>query len=177
MNRIFSLLSGISFLAIVVIAVLMAFGVINPINWLKYLVLFCSTFLTFFSLGTFIKRSALSKGGTILVALLLLIPCLVPLLAIYETEIITNFWKLFIGGSIFQIGTAIFVLMGGFIRKGSVHIYQILNILNYALFLILTLILVFNFVEILNRNLLLLFGGVLSVLSLFLVFFKRKVIV
>lgn len=177
MNRLFGLLSGASFLAILAMIALVFFGVINPINWLEYIVLLCSAFLTFLSLGIFIRGGEISKSLKLLIVILLIWPCLPPLLGIFKAEFITVYWKMFIGGSIFQMGTAIFTLLGGFLRKKDVGIYQILNTFNYILFLLLALTLVFNLTELLSRSLLLIVGGILSVLSLFLVFFRRKGVV
>lgn len=175
MNRTFTFLSGLSFLAIIIMTVLIAFGVVNLINWVKYLVLFCSTFLTIFSIGIFILRSDLSKIFTILIIFFLILPWFAPLLGLFKAEYITNYWKLFIGGSIFQIGTGIFVILGGFIRKDRVGLYQVLNSINYAIFLLLAIVLILNLTRLISHNLLLTLGGVLSIMSLFLVFFKREV--
>lgn len=177
MNRLFILLGGVGFLTLILMIALVFSNVINPINWLKYLVLLCSISLTFISLGIFLRKSDLSTGFSILMMLLLILPFFAPLFGLFNTEYITDYWKLFIGGSIFQIGTGIFVLLGGFVRKDSRGLYRILNIFNYAAFLFIVLILVFNLTGLMDRGLFFILGVLLSVLSLFLVFFKREEVV
>ncbi len=172
MNKTVRILSGVSFLAIVVLVGLVFFDVIHIINWVEYVVLFSSTFLTFLSLGLFLRKNETSKSITIVIALLLISPCLLPVIAIFQPAFITNYWELFVGGSVFQIGTAIFTLSDGFRRKKNIGFYQVVNGINYILFLLFAFVLVFKFSGFINYSFLLIIGISLSVLSLTLLLFN-----
>lgn len=174
MSRVISILSGLSFLTILLVITLMSFGVIHPFNGVPYLVLSCSGFLTLFSLGLFVRRNKLPKLYSLLIGILLILPLIVPIIAVFNSEAITHFWKLFIGGSIFQIGTGIFILLGGYAYKGGALFYRVTNASNYIVFLLLSLILIFDVGALMNRYLFIVLGVLISFLSLLLLFIPRQ---
>lgn len=176
MNKTVRVLSGVTFLAILAMVVLILFDVLHIINWVKYIILLSSVFLTFLSLGLFLRKNETTTALTLAIALLLILPCLLPLIALFQPEFITNYWEMFVGGCIFQIGTGIFTLSDGFRHKKKVGFYQVANNINYVLFLVFALVLIFNFSSFLNPSILFMFGAILSVLSLLLLFLRRKAI-
>src|SRR5690554_8100613 len=99
MNRSFGLLSILSFVGVLILALLMVFGVINFLNNFKYLVVLSSTFLTFFSLGWFIRQQELPRILYLLILFLLISPLLIPISALKNVDVLTNLWKVFIGRS------------------------------------------------------------------------------
>src|SRR5690554_1172598 len=104
MNRTFLMLSIMSFLALVTYSLLMVFNVLNPIIHLKNLLIVFSMFFTFLSLGLFTFKVELSNLQFYLFVVLLILPVFTPLMGLISGEAYTKYWKLFVGGMIFQIG-------------------------------------------------------------------------
>ncbi|HLW29405.1 MAG TPA: hypothetical protein VKX29_01000 [Brumimicrobium sp.] len=176
MNRSFGLLSILSFVGVLILALLMVFGVINFLNNFKYLVVLSSTFLTFFSLGWFIRQQELPRILYLLILFLLISPLLIPISALKNVDVLTNLWKVFIGGSVFQIGTGIYAVLGGFIKRGIHRTQKYISIFNYIIFLLLTSILIFDITFLMNVNVYIVLGSLASLLSLLLVVTKKPTI-
>jgi len=173
MNRSFSILSISSFMALVIYALLMVFEVLNPIIHLKYLVIFFSLFFTFISLGLFTYRQEVSKLQYLLFVILLILPVFTPLMSLISAEAYTAYWKLFVGGMIFQIGTGIYALLGGFIKKGISPGLKVLAFINYVLFLFLAFIYFFDITILMGGIVFGIVGGVVSFLSLMIVLLRK----
>ncbi|WP_417266431.1 hypothetical protein [Brumimicrobium sp.] len=176
MNRPIGVLSILGLLSIIVLALLMFTGVINFVNNFKYLVLLSSVFLTLFSLGWFVHHQELSRLLFVLVFILLAIPLIFPIMGLIEPDLLLELWKVFVGGSIFQIGTGIFTILGGFIKKGLNQSQKILSLLNYAVFLFLSSVLILNIESLMNVRVFVIVGGIASLLSVLLVITRKPTI-
>src|SRR5690554_5431969 len=164
MNRPIGLLSILGLLSIIVLALLMFTGVINFVNNFKYLVLLSSVFLTLFSLGWFVHHQELSRLLFVLVFIVLAIPLIFPIMGLIEPDLLLELWKVFVGGSIFQIG------------KGLNQSQKILSILNYAVFLFLSSVLILNIESLMNVRVFVIVGGIASLLSVLLVITRKPTI-
>src|SRR5690554_3923825 len=173
MNRSIAILSLLSFVGIIIASLLMMFGVINLLNNFKYLVVLSSIFLTLFSLGWFVHRQELPRLLFLLISLVLVLPFFIPLLGLVDSEYLTNLWKVFMGGSIFQIGTGIYALLGGFIKGGLNKSQVYASTLNYAIFLFLTSILIFDITALMNASIYIILGSIASVLSIILTVMRK----
>jgi len=173
MNRSIAILSLLSFVGIIIASLLMIFGVINLLNNFKYLVVLSSIFLTLFSLGWFVHRQELPRLLFLLISLVLVLPFFIPLLGLVDSEYLTNLWKVFMGGSIFQIGTGIYALLGGFIKGGLNKSQVYASTLNYAIFLFLTSILIFDITALMNASIYIILGSIASVLSIILTVMRK----
>jgi hypothetical protein len=176
MNRQVGILSVLSFVGILLLAFLMYFGVINFLNNFKYLVVLSSTFLTLFSLGWFIHQQELPRLIFILILLLLIVPFCIPIIGLANADYLNELWGVFVGGSILQIGTGIFALLGGFIKKGLNKSQKYASIINYAIFLFLTSILIFKITPLMNTSIFIIFGSLTSVLSVILVTTRKTTV-
>src|SRR5690554_2223866 len=176
MNRPIGVLSILRLLSIIVLALLMFTGVINFVNNFKYLVLLSSVFLTLFSLGWFVHHQELSRLLFVLVFIVLAIPLIFPIMGLIEPDLLLELWKVFVGGSLFQIGTGIFAILGGFIKKGLNQSQKILSILNYAVFLFLSSVLILNIESLMNVRVFVIVGGIASLLSVLLVITRKPTI-
>lgn len=173
MNRTFSTLSILSFLTLVIYSLLMVFGVLNPVIHLKYLLIVISLFLTFLSLGLFIHREEVSKLQFFLIIVLLILPVFTPLMGLISAEAYADYWKFFVGGMIFQIGTGIYALIGGFIKKGIASPLKTVAIINYTLFLFLAFVLFFDITFFMNGFVFIPVGSIASILSLLIVALRK----
>lgn len=173
MNRPVGVLSVLSFVGIIILALLMLAGVINFLNNFKYLVVMTSLFLTLFSLGWFVHQQELPKPLFFLISILMVIPFLVSITGLVDADTLLNLWKVFVGGSIFQIGTGIYSLLGGFIKKGLNKSQKYLSVLNYIIFLFLTSIMVFDITALMNVSIYFVLGSLASFLSVLLVIFRK----
>lgn len=176
MNRTYSLLSIMSFLAVVSYSLLMFFDVLSPIIHLRYFILIISVFFTFLSLGLFSFNSEVNKFQYVLYFTVLILPVFIPLIGLFKSEVYSNFWRLFIGGTIFQIGTGIYAILGGFIKKSSTPTMKVLVTLNYFLFIVMAFSLIFNAVNFTRDIVVITSGAIVSLLSLILVLVKNQAV-
>ena len=174
MNRPVGILSVLSFVGIIILALLMVAGVVNFFNNFKYLVVLTSIFLTLFSLGWFVHQQELPKMPFTLIMALLILPFFIPILGLVNPEKFMNLWKIFIGGSIFQIGTGVYALLGGFIKKGLNKSQKYMSVFNYLIFLFLASILIFNITALMNDSLYIILGSIASLLSVLLVVTRKS---
>jgi len=171
------MLSIMSFLTLVIYSLLMAFDVINPIVHLKYLIVVISFFFTSMSMGLFIFNSGANNLQNTLFIIVLILPVLIPLVGLLYSEAYASYWKLFIGGTIFQIGTGIYSVLGGFMKKSLTKTMRSLVVLNYFLFLVMSFNLIFDLSILSTTILYIIIGVTVSLLSLILVVVKKRVIV
>lgn len=176
MNRTFSILSVLSFLALAIYSFLIVLGVLNPIIHFKFILVVFSLFFTFTSLGLFIHRQEVSKLQLIVLVFLLTLPVFTPLIGLFAPDAYTQFWKLFLGGMIFQIGTGVYAILGGFIRKGISSSLKIITVVNYVLFLFLAFIFLFDIILLMHRLIFGIVGGIASLLSLLILFLRKPTI-
>lgn len=175
MNRSFSILSIMSFLALVIYSLLMFFDVLSLIIHLKYIVVILSLFFTVLSLGLFLENSETRKVWFYFILILLILPVFISFMSLVSAEVYSNYWKVFIGGTVFQIGTGIFSLVGGFVKNGKSPTLKISTLVNYGLFLLLALVLFLDLKFLLNGLFLITVGGIVSLLSLVLVVLRKPV--
>jgi hypothetical protein len=160
-------------LALAIYALLMVFQVLNPIIHLKYLLIVFSLFFTFLSLGLFTYRKKVNNFLYFIYIVLLVLPVFTPLLGLISADAYTQYWKLFAGGMIFQIGTGIYALSGGFVNDGIVSSLKALSILNYSLFLFLAVILFFDITLLMQGVVFSIVGGIVTLLSLLIIALRK----
>ncbi|WP_159038402.1 hypothetical protein [Brumimicrobium mesophilum] len=167
------MLSIISFLALVTYSLLMVFNVLNPILHLKYLIVLVSILFTLLSLGLFISNNEVRKISYFLFVIALILPASIPLIGLMAVEMYSDYWKLFIGGTIFQIGTGIYSILGGLMKGPLTPIKRFLVLFNYFLFTIMAFNSIFN-ANVLSQDMhYIVIGVIASVLSLILLLFKK----
>ncbi|PKR81542.1 hypothetical protein CW751_03180 [Brumimicrobium salinarum] len=176
MNRPIGILSLLSVIVLLILALLMIFGVINFISNFKFVSILAVGFITFFSLAWLVKRNELSKPIFVLLLLIILAPLFLPIIGLFNPDWLIEHWNFLSGGIIFQLGTGVFALMGGFIKKGMPKAQHLLGIINYLLFIFLSVILIFEVQTLLKPMLFYVCGGFISVLSILLIFIKRPTI-
>lgn len=174
MSKPFKVLSVLSLLTLSVFGLLLIFDVLNPFKNLKFLLVLFSLFFTFFSLGLFVHRQEVSKIQYFLFVILLILPVFTPLMGLISAEAISNYWKLFVGGMVFQMGTGIYALVGGFIKKGISPSLKILAVINYVLFLFLAFIMFFDITLLMEGIVFSSVGIIVSILSLLIVFLRKS---
>ncbi len=173
MNRSFSILSIMSLLTLVIYSLLMVFEVLNPIIHVKFLVIVFSLFFTFLSLGLFLYRQEINRLRHTVIVILLILPVFTPLMGVISAEAYLDYWKLFIGGMIFQMGTGIYALLGGFVKNGISSSLKVIAIINYSLFLFLSAILFFDISVLMEGIVFVTIGIAVSLLSLLIVLLRK----
>lgn len=173
MNRSFSILSIMSFLTLVIYSLLMVFEVLNPIIHVKFLVIVFSLFFTFLSLALFLYRQEINRLKHTVIIILLILPVFTPLMGMISAEAYLDYWKLFIGGMIFQMGTGIYALLGGFVKNGISSSLKVIAIINYSLFLFLSAILFFDISVLMEGIVFVTIGIAVSLLSLLIVLLRK----
>ncbi|HLV42403.1 MAG TPA: hypothetical protein VKY37_09000 [Brumimicrobium sp.] len=176
MNRKVGILSVLSFFGILLLILLMVIGAVNFLNNFKFLVVLSSVFLTLFSLGCFIHQQELPRIVFVFLLLLLTFPAFISLIGIVDPDYFSSVWEIFLGGSIFQIGTGIFALLGGFIKKGLHKSQRFMVVLNYTIYLLLTFLLISDIIAVMDINIYLILGALSSALSVFLMLTRKRTI-
>lgn len=172
-GRVFKLLSLISLLVLIVYALLLVFGVLNPILHLKYLLLVCSFTFTLIPIGLISSMCKINNLLRVIGYFILSFPFLIIAFGTFSyTVLIENVYP-FLGGSIFQIGTTVCLLNGSSNDNGKSVLYRILNVFNFSLFVAVALIAFFEIELILNSIILFFLALLISVLSLVGLFNKK----
>lgn len=174
LNNIYRYLAILSSIGVALLILLMVFGAVNVLNNIKFLVAICTLFLTFASIHWTIKRNVLPRIYVGLLLLLLLFPLIVLLIGMLNPDSFPDLWRVFLGGSIFQIGTSIYALLDGFSRRKTSQIQKYLSKINYTLFLFLAFVSAFDITLLTNVNLFFVLGSLASLLSFTMLMLSLK---
>ncbi|PWH86346.1 hypothetical protein DIT68_03655 [Brumimicrobium oceani] len=85
-----------------------------------------------------------------------------------------DYSNIVVGGMIFQIGTGVYALIGGFKKEYLTPLGKNFLRLNYALFLFLAVVTIFDIRFFMNGFVYIPTGAVVSLLTILLLFFKPQ---
>jgi hypothetical protein len=171
MKRLFLIWILFSLIASVVLITLVLIEPISIFTDLKYIILAVSSFVSAIALQNYTQSPIHQQLIHVLILTLLFLPIIIPLISIFNTRFITEYWEVLIAGTLFQMGTALFSNFNGF-SKDHPKLIGFFAQINYFLFILLAVLAVLNGVLAIQEFYFICIGVIVSLLSCILVFLK-----
>ncbi|MBW7868890.1 MAG: hypothetical protein H3C31_11245 [Brumimicrobium sp.] len=137
---------------------------------LKYLITIISGILTIIVYGIFYNRQLENTRIKVILGLVLIFPFVIALSGLIYADIIMDYWSFLVGGSIFQLGTGVFLLT----KDGSRSKWRYFTLLNYGLMVFYAVLICLKVPQLYEPLVIIVFGSYISMSSILVLFMKEK---